>query len=192
MKTSHSPKELLDLIGVGERFHRGNDEYARVYKFIERPGRSDNGEPPLVVECSLFGAFPDIYEGLEVFALQTDHRAVAIGLTTCGWAVPHHGKCERDEFDVAPSEHPDRKRVALAFVLTDDNLEASRLVMVETQEVVEESTDSSSSSGQLVDACAMALHFHRADKEHLRELIRDTQDRLTELTTIEDMGFPTD
>lgn len=184
MKTTHTPKELMEMVAVGDRFHRGDDEFARVYKFIERPGRSEHQEPATVVECSMFGAFPDIYEGLEVFALQTDHRAVAIALTTSGWAVPTHIGCETP--DCPPSEHPERQRVALLFLLTDDNRQASRLVMCENGQTLDENEGENEGRGQLVEACAMALHFHRADKDHLRELIESTRARLLDGSTVGD------
>lgn len=195
MKTSHTMKDLLDMVRVGDRFRSGDDENARIYKFIERPGRSEDGEPALVLECSTFGAFPDIYEGLEMFALGTDSRAVAIALTTQGWAVPFTRDEEGNKVatvDVPPSEHPDRRRVALLFLLTDDNEQASRLVMVDTGEVLEESDGGNEAHGQLLDACGMALTFHRADKEHLRALIESTRDRLADGMTIEDFGFGDD
>lgn len=196
MKTSHTTKDLLAMVRVGDRFHRGDDENARIYKFIERPGRSEDDEPALVVECSMFGAFPDIYEGLEMFALGTDPRAVAIALTTQGWAVPftrdEDGNKVSPTIDVPPSEHPERRRVALLFVLTDDHQQASRLVMVDTGEVLEESDGGNEAHGQLLDACGMALSFHRADKEHLRNLIESTRQRLADGMTLDDFGFGDD
>lgn len=187
MKTNHQPLEMMDMVNVGDRFHRGDDEFARVYKFVERPGRSEDNEPSIVLECSLFGAFPDIYEGLQIFAGQTDARAVGLAITTCGWAIPYEAGTSPAEGDTPPSEHPDRRRVSVLFVLTDDNRQASRMVMTSTGEVLEENENDG--QGQLVEACAMALHFHRADKEHLLELIETTRHRLSEAMTLEDFGF---
>ena len=103
-----------------------------------------------------FGAFVDVYEGLEVFANdKTAHDAIGIGLVTTGWAAPlpadYDG--ESDEEMGAPSEHPERRRVVLHIVRT---LEGDAFSVIDIQGTDETQTDSTG-RGPLADALEYAL-----------------------------------
>ena len=64
------------------------------------------------------GVYGDIYIGLEKIAEETDETTLQdfefIGVETSGWAAP---LAENDRNEVAPSQHPERKRVRMVSVV---------------------------------------------------------------------------
>lgn len=91
----------------------------------------------------------DIYEALAFLddegAAHTTH-AVAVVITTTGWAAPVAA-------DVAPSEHPERVRVRLS-VAVDDSGTVSRITFMSGPRDGEHIDDAGESVGPLADAIA--------------------------------------
>ena len=72
----------------------------RLYKFTEAPLEG--------FAMSEYGAFVDVYEGLEVFGNDpTSVDAVGLGIVTTGWAARLDGE------EIPASQHPSRVRVIL-------------------------------------------------------------------------------
>jgi hypothetical protein len=92
----------------------------------------------------------DVYELLEELAnqklLDTD---VAIGVESCGWACPIQEGVD-DEEQVAPSQHPDRRRVRLISLVTRKFDVASAMGFADTPDEV--ITDAGTARGALADA----------------------------------------
>lgn len=158
-----NPEEMLDMVKLSERFTTGDDTVARLYQF--RTIIDTDGETK--VECSTYGSFPDVYEGLTQFASDTDDKCVGLAVAVCGWASP----CDRDEngkpvteASLPPSQSPDRRRVSLLYVVGVDNRHANLLIFTDTGETDRESDG----QGELSDAVRTALHFHRFDNEEIR------------------------
>ena len=74
---------------------------------------NEQGEPVIMTELKEFGM--DIYDLLETRASAWAGDYKQIALYTCGWASPNNG-----DDSVAPSQHPERKRVALVCLATNN------------------------------------------------------------------------
>ena len=62
----------------------------------------------------------DVYDLIESKAsLELAKRSDFIAIVTCGWAAPLSNNTNDDDDKVAPSQHPDRKRVLLVAIVTD-------------------------------------------------------------------------
>jgi hypothetical protein len=99
-----------------------------------------NGQPVLVLDAETKGG--DIYELLDSAVVEptVDYYAVF----TAGWAAPIS-----DEYDgIAPSKHPERKRVELLCLASRDGKMASAMSM-EGQDMI---TDDGDARGALQDA----------------------------------------
>lgn len=97
----------------------------------------------------------DVYELLEEVGtrklLATD---VAVGVETCGWAAPiSNGEDEDDQ--VAPSQHPARRRVRLVTMVTRKFEVASAMGFADTPDEV--ITDAGTARGALADALLNAV-----------------------------------
>ena len=75
---------------------------------------NEQGEPVIVTELKEFGM--DIYDLIETRASAWADDYKQFALYTCGWASPNTG----DDEDIAPSQHPERKRVALVCLATNE------------------------------------------------------------------------
>lgn len=97
----------------------------------------------------IIGEHGDVYELLETLSnrklLDTD---VAIGVETCGWACPIQEGVD-DEEQVAPSQHPDRRRVRLIALVTRKFDMASAMGFADTPDEV--ITDDGSARGSLAE-----------------------------------------
>jgi hypothetical protein len=72
-----------------------------------------------------------------------------LALTTCGWAAPRNTETETDN-ELAPSQHPERRRVALFVVVNNAGEMASVLRFSDTpQETI---TDNGEARGTLATA----------------------------------------
>ena len=72
---------------------------------------------------------------------------VGISVHTTGWASPLN---EDGDVDCAPSDHPERRRVSLITMITDEG-RGSALAFADEEEVI---TDPGTASGSLADAIA--------------------------------------
>jgi hypothetical protein len=97
----------------------------------------------------IIGTHGDVYELLESLSnrklLATD---VAVGVETCGWACPIKEGVADDE-QVAPSQHPDRRRVRLISLVTRKYETASAMGFADTPDEV--ITDDGSARGTLAE-----------------------------------------
>jgi hypothetical protein len=97
----------------------------------------------------IIGAHGDVYELLESLSnrklLATD---VAVGVETCGWACPIQEGVDDDE-QIAPSQHPDRRRVRLISLVTRKYETASAMGFADTPDEV--ITDDGSARGTLAE-----------------------------------------
>lgn len=114
---------------------------AQMYSLIE----NDNE-----VSMTLAGESGDVYD----LIMSRDARQVArvsdfIAIVTCGWASPRDNSDDDD--DVAPSQHPLRRRVRLLVLVGQDGM-ASCLRFSDTPDEV--ITDNGTATGSL----ATALH----------------------------------
>lgn len=163
-----TPKEMVEMVNIAEQFHGKTEEVARIYRFVfPSPSTPDS------VECSMFGTFADIYEGLEVLSKQTDSTCQGIALTTCGWAVPLDSSGGNIEPNVPPSEHPARRRVSLTLVYNVENACGNVVKFTEGGTVIDEGEETAS-GGQLLDAVRVALHLHRANTEDIQKMIEES------------------
>ncbi|NBO53378.1 MAG: hypothetical protein EBU84_02035 [Actinobacteria bacterium] len=89
---------------------------------------------------------PDIYDGLLIlpYSVTLNNDDYALVIETTGWAAPHDGQ------EIAPSEHPLRRRVRLLAMVTRTYEMASALGFADdTDEIV---TDDGHATGGLADA----------------------------------------
>jgi hypothetical protein len=97
----------------------------------------------------IIGTHGDVYELLESLSnrklLATD---VAVGVETCGWACPIKEGVDDDE-QIAPSQHPDRRRVRLISLVTRKYEMASAMGFADTPDEV--ITDDGSARGTLAE-----------------------------------------
>ena len=154
------PNVLLEMVEVSPAFTTTHDEFSRVYRFVQTPDS---------IECQLFGAFPDVYEGITLNVFQHDENVVALGVSVQGWATP----TDPTESNVPISERPDRKRVALVLVVDHQNRHASRLFFIDEGHSLGEE-DGGASSGQLLDGLRTALHLVRLDESTAHDFVSST------------------
>jgi hypothetical protein len=91
----------------------------------------------------------DVYELLEsTDALYVATKSKNILIVTCGWAAPRPENEEEEE--VAPSEHPERRRVMLSVIAGDEGM-VSTLRFADSDEVM---VDEGQAQGSLAEAIA--------------------------------------
>jgi hypothetical protein len=97
----------------------------------------------------------DIYDGLDnlpsVVTLSAGDMAIAI--ETTGWAAPIDHDADEDD-QVAPSHHPQRRRVRLMSMVTRTYEVASAMGFADDEEVI---TDGGDARGTLADALLVAM-----------------------------------
>ena len=92
----------------------------------------------------------DVYDLIESKAsVELARRSDFIAIVTCGWAAPLSNNTNDDDDKVAPSQHPQRRRVRL-FVLASRSSVASVLRFSDTPD--ETVTDEGKATGSLADA----------------------------------------
>ena len=102
------------------------------------------------VELSDPIAHGDVYELIESHAsLEMAKRSAFIAIVTCGWAAPLSNNTNDDDDKVAPSQHPQRRRVRLV-VLASRSSVASVLRFSDTPD--ETVIDEGKATGSLADA----------------------------------------
>lgn len=118
--------------------------YAKIY------GISPNQEGELKSTLIDFG--PDVYELIESVSDQEKHNSFEyVSVVTGGWAAPLNSD---GEIDGAPSQHPNRRRVALAIAVNISNktVLGSVLKFDDSEEKV---YDYNQATGSLADAMSM-------------------------------------
>ena len=97
----------------------------------------------------------DIYDGLDnlpsIVTLLAGDMAIAI--ETTGWASPIDHDADEDD-QVAPSQHPQRKRVRLMSMVTRTYEVASAMGFADDKEVI---TDGGDARGTLADALLVTM-----------------------------------
>lgn len=95
---------------------------------------------------------PDIYDALdEVGKHHLAQGDLALGCETTGWASPIKGD---DDEEIAPSQHPERRRVRLVALVSRKFEMASALGFADDDEVI---TDDGQAVGTLADAIREAM-----------------------------------
>jgi hypothetical protein len=103
----------------------------------------DNGDIDAVVQYEN----GDVYELLEsADAHRVAKKSKNILIVTCGWAAPRPENKEEEE--VAPSEHPERRRVMLSVIAGDEGM-VSTLRFADSDEVM---VDEGEAQGSLAEA----------------------------------------
>ena len=106
---------------------------------------SDDGLITLASSGDVYDLIDECRENVLVQAvINTD---TPLALTTCGWAAPRNTPTDDD---VAPSQHPERRRVALFVVVNNAGEMASILRFSDTPE--ETTTDAGTATGSLATA----------------------------------------
>ena len=106
----------------------------------------DFGDPVVVEADAEYGA--DVYDLLG--SIESKARYNYYAVFTCGWASPINK--DQDENDqVAPSQHPERRRVQLVLVTSRDGNQASAMRFDNDTELV---TDDGNARGSLAEAFA--------------------------------------
>jgi hypothetical protein len=104
----------------------------------------DDGQLHAVVQCE----HGDVYDMLEsIDALHIATKSKNILLVTCGWAAPRP-QDGNDDDEVAPSQHPERRRVMLSVIIGDDGI-ASTIRFADSDETV---VDEGNATGSLAEA----------------------------------------
>jgi hypothetical protein len=135
-------RDLFVALGSegGDRFELGSAHFWAVKR---------NGSHRLITTHA------DVYEGCEnlplSFVLAEGDEAIA--LETCGWASP----LDDNDDDIAPSQHPKRRRVRLLALITRRFEMASALGFADdADEIV---TDAGQAVGTLADALAGTMRL---------------------------------
>ena len=106
----------------------------------------DCGNPVVVEADAEYGA--DVYD--LIGAVESKKKYNHYAVFTCGWASPIN-KDQDDNDQIAPSQHPERRRVQLVLVASRDGKQASALRFNNDTELV---TDDGNARGSLAEAFA--------------------------------------
>lgn len=100
----------------------------------------------------------DVYEALNECGNKVlSENEIGIGVETCGWASPinhENTKKARHNNELAPSQHPERKRVRLVCCVNTEMKAGSALGFADDNKLV---TDEGTAKGSLADALIMAM-----------------------------------
>ena len=99
-----------------------------------------NGQPVLVLDAEQSG--PDIYDLLD--SLKPESVVNYYAVITTGWAAPLND--DGDTGGIAPSQHPQRKRVELMCIVSRDAQMASAMTMEGDDDII---TDDGKATGSL-------------------------------------------
>lgn len=105
----------------------------------------DFGNPVVVEADAEYGA--DVYDLLD--SIESKARYNYYAVFTCGWASPRDNS--DDDNEIAPSQHPERRRVQLVLVTSRDGNQASALRFDNESKLV---TDDGCARGSLAEAFA--------------------------------------
>ena len=133
--------ELLEAAHHHENPNRFDQKEAKL--FIA----SDDGLITLASSGDVYQLIDDCHNNPLVQAVIATDTPLA--LTTCGWAAPRPTETETDN-ELAPSQHPERRRVALFVVVNNAGEMASVLRFSDTPE--ETTTDNGEAQGSLATA----------------------------------------
>jgi len=100
---------------------------------------TDSDTPVIDMSMSVFG--DDVYDLLSDVSIDKTYNYCA--LMTSGWASPVK---DGDDNEVAPSKHPERRRVNLLCVVSRDGYQASAVRMAGNPELI---TDNGNARGPL-------------------------------------------
>jgi len=124
----------------------------------ENPNRFDLREASLYIASDdgliTLASSGDVYDLLDEARENALVQAVIatdtpLALTVCGWAAPRNTETEADN-ELAPSQHPERRRVALFVVVNNAGEMASILRFSDTPQ--ETTTDNGEARGSLAEA----------------------------------------
>lgn len=107
----------------------------------------DRGNPVVVEADADYGG--DVYELLESVKTKAKYNHYAV--FTCGWASPINKDQDKMNDQVAPSQHPERRRVQLVLVTSRKGKQASAMRFDNDTELV---TDDGNARGSLAEAFA--------------------------------------
>lgn len=100
----------------------------------------------------------DVYEALDLTANKSlNADEIGIGVETCGWASPvnHENTTKaKRENNLAPSKHPQRRRVRLITLVNKDLEAGSALGFSDEDEII---TDEGKATGSLADALVTTI-----------------------------------
>ena len=133
--------ELLEAAHHHETENRFDQKQATLYI------ASDDGLITLASSGDVYQLIDDCRDNALVQAVIATDTPLA--LTTCGWAAPRNTETETDN-ELAPSQHPQRRRVALFVVVNNAGEMASILRFSDTPE--ETTTDNGEARGSLATA----------------------------------------
>jgi len=153
--------EMSNKLEIAERAEKVlNSEIGYGYEHKRAVLFAVLSSPNEVITLSQISENGDVYELLkdkESVKALAEHDQVLVA--TCGWAAPVNSD-EGDE--IAPSLHPDRRRVRLACFLCDDGV-ASVLRFSDTPD--ETVTDEGNARGSLADALEQLRKKARRKKQ---------------------------
>ena len=116
----------------------------------------DDGQVHAVVQCE----HGDVYDMLEsTDALHIATKSKNILLVTCGWAAPRPENGDDDD-EVAPSQHPEGRRVMLSVIAGDEGM-VSTIRFADSDEVM---VDEGQAQGGLAVAIANLWADSRTSK----------------------------
>jgi len=121
---------------------KGTQSFAKIAPLLF----DDFGNPVVVEADAEYGA--DVYDLIEAVESKKKYNHYAV--FTCGWAAPIN-KDQDDDDQVAPSQHPERRRVQLVLITSRDGKQASALRFDKETELV---TDEGNARGSLAEAFA--------------------------------------
>ena len=109
-------------------------------------------------EFNMLGSGGDIYDLISeqiITSATTVGDGDVFGCFTRGWAAPLDGETMPDENDVAPSQHPDRKRVLLVAIVTD-LMEMASAMRMNGEEVITTTEGAGSLADKLKETFTLA------------------------------------
>ena len=136
--TNTSDMSMVEIVTVLASDNLNKGPSASFSKATAVPVMFLDGKPVLVLDAEMSGY--DIYEVLE--SLTPDANVTHYAVITTGWAAPLGG----DNDGIAPSQHPERKRVELMCVVSRDGVMASAMAMEGRDDLI---TDDGEATGAL-------------------------------------------
>lgn len=136
--TNTTEMSMVEIVTALASDHLNKGPSASFSKAAALPVMFLDGKPVLVLDAEMSGY--DIYEVLE--SVKPDANVNHYAVITTGWAAPIGG----DNDGIAPSQHPERKRVELMCVVSRDAEMASAMAMEGNDEII---TDDGNATGAL-------------------------------------------
>lgn len=136
--TNTSDMSMVEIVTALASDNLNKGPSGSLSKAIVAPVMFADGKPVLVLDAQMDGF--DIYEVLE--SITPDDNVNHYAVITTGWAAPIGG----DNDGIAPSQHPERKRVELMCAVSRDGVMASAMAMEGSDELI---TDDGNATGAL-------------------------------------------